>query len=86
VTLDQKLETAVLVTLWIEFFYDLLWNNREARLKRRRNEKAKKGSEMDKQRLREGKGNLVQETKGEVRDMPETAIPIQKTTESGSQP
>jgi hypothetical protein len=35
-TLDQKLETAVLVTLWIEFFYDLLWNNREAQIKRRK--------------------------------------------------
>jgi len=47
-TLDQKLETAVLITLWIEFFYDLLWNNREARLKRRKREKAKKASEMAK--------------------------------------
>ena len=40
-TLDQKLETAVLITLWIEFFYDLLWNNKEAQIKRRRNEKVK---------------------------------------------
>lgn len=37
VTLDQW----ILLTLWVEFVYDLLWNNREAQLKRRKNEKAK---------------------------------------------
>jgi hypothetical protein len=41
-TLDQKLEIAVLITLWIEFFYDLIWNNHEARLKRRKNAKKTK--------------------------------------------
>ncbi len=35
------LERGVLLTLWIEFFYDLFWNNREAQLKRRKSEKAK---------------------------------------------
>lgn len=40
-TLAERLDAAILVTLWIEFFYDLLWNNYEARLKRRRNARKK---------------------------------------------
>lgn len=31
---DRIIEIAILLTLWVEFFYDAYWNNRERRLKR----------------------------------------------------
>jgi hypothetical protein len=72
--LGDYLELYVCVILTIEFWYDLIWNNREAQLKRRKNAK----KEVDKQRLREGKSNSVQETKGAVCNMPEIPISVQE--------
>lgn len=39
--IDRIIEIAILVTLWIEFFYDAIWNNRERRLKRHRQARKK---------------------------------------------
>lgn len=52
-TLSEGLDAAILLTLWIEFFYDLVWNNREARLRRRKN--AKKKPEFENLLVGEGK-------------------------------
>jgi hypothetical protein len=82
-TPELKTDLAILLTLWIEFFYDLMWNNHEARLKRRRKSVKK---EMDKQGFREGTDVLLQEAKGPVCNMSETTTPVQTTVEPRSQP
>ena len=75
---SDSLEAYIALILTVEFFYDLIWNNREARLKRRKREKAK----MDKQELRERTSLVIQEAKGPVRDMPEASIPVQEKAKS----
>lgn len=80
-TLDQKLETAVLITLWIELAYDHWWNSRENRIKRRQ-KNAKK--EVVKPILREGTSGVSKKAAGEVCNLPETPVNVQKTIEPGS--
>ena len=77
-TLTDGLEAYIAVILTIEFGYDYWYNTRENRIKRRKREKAK----MDKQGLREGTSLSVQKTKGEMCDMPEASVSIQKKAES----
>jgi hypothetical protein len=77
-TPELKTDLAILLTLWIEFFYDLMWNNHEARLKRRRKSVKK---EMDKQGFREGTGILLQEAKRPVCDLSEAPKPVQEKIE-----
>ena len=38
---DRLIELAILLTLWIEFAYDAMWNNREAQAKRRQAKRKK---------------------------------------------
>jgi hypothetical protein len=32
--IDRVIEVAILLTLWVEFWYDAWWNTRERRMKR----------------------------------------------------
>ncbi len=46
-SLGDWLEAYVCFILTVEFIYDYIWNSREARNKRRKNEKAKKGKSVE---------------------------------------